>query len=229
MLEGRATRAAINVRPSDAPGQNPPVQRGQPLADLRARPVPGLPAPHQRLARLEDERLHLLPAHFEHIGDLTMRMVAEFKERQRSPLVGGQPLHVLEHFAQFFTPLDLVCQAVDHGPIHRHVVEIKGVAARAQLGQAAVASNRVQPGPQGHIAIAATQGPVCGDEGQLQRVLGRFPASQHVHAEREQAARISIVDGLESVAFAGSNLGDQVLIRSVKYRPSLYQRARADE
>jgi hypothetical protein len=72
-----------------------------------------------------------------------MRVVAELKQRQRGPLVGRQPLHVLEHFAQFFPPLNLVCQAVENRSIHRHFVEIKGVAARAQLRQAAVASDRV--------------------------------------------------------------------------------------
>jgi hypothetical protein len=229
MLEGGAARAAIDVSPSDAPGENSPMKRGEPLADLRARTIPGLPAPHERLARLEDERLDLISAYFEHIGDLTMRVVAELKQRQRRPLVGWQPLHVLEHFAQVFPPLNLVCQTVDNRWIRCHVVEIEGVAARAQLGQAAVASDRVQPGPQGNLAIAATQCPVRGDKGHLQRILGGLFAAEHVHAEREQAAGISIVDSFESVAFAGPHLGDQVLVRLVKYRPSLYQRARADE
>jgi hypothetical protein len=229
MLEGRAARAAIDVSPRDAPGQNPPVQRGEPLADLRARTVPGLPAPHERLAGLEDECLHLLSAHFEHIGDLTMGVVAELKQRQRSPLVGRQPLHVLEHLAQLFPPLDLVRQAIESRPIHCHVVEIESVAARTQFGQAAVSSDRIQPGPQGNLTIAATQGPVGGDKGQLQRVLGRLSASQHVHAEREQAACIPIVDGLEGAAFAGSHLGHQVVVGLIEYRPSLRQGARADE
>src|ERR1700722_12265867 len=98
MLEGGAAGAAINVSPSDASRQNSPMKRREPLADLRARTVPGLPAAHERLAGLEDERLDLISAYFEHIGDLTMRVVAELKQRQRRPLVGWQPLHVLEHF-----------------------------------------------------------------------------------------------------------------------------------
>jgi hypothetical protein len=61
---------------------------------------------------LEDERLDLLPAHAQHDRDVAVRVVAEFKEHQRGALVSRQPLHIVQHLAEFLAPLDLVRQAL---------------------------------------------------------------------------------------------------------------------
>src|SRR5438876_775832 len=61
-LERRATRTAIYVRAGHAAGQDPIADRGQSLANLRAGAVSRRPAPYQRFAGLEYERLHLLSA-----------------------------------------------------------------------------------------------------------------------------------------------------------------------
>jgi hypothetical protein len=69
-------------------------------------------ATHERLARLKDERLHLLPAHAEHGSDFCVRVTAERKHHQHGALVGWQPLHVLQRFAELLPLLDLIRHAL---------------------------------------------------------------------------------------------------------------------
>jgi hypothetical protein len=68
----------------------------QQLASLGARTMTSSPTAHERLARLEDQRLDLLAAHAQHRRDLSLRLVTQLKEHQRRALVGGQPLDVLQ-------------------------------------------------------------------------------------------------------------------------------------
>jgi hypothetical protein len=99
VLERRAARAAIDVGARRAAGEDPPLERCQPLPDLRARTIPRLPATHERLAGLEDERLHFLPAHAQHLSNFMVRVVAELEQHQRRALVSREPLQVFQHFA----------------------------------------------------------------------------------------------------------------------------------
>jgi hypothetical protein len=109
------------------------VERGQALADVRARTISSLPAAHERLAGLEDQRLDLLLANSQHLCDFVMRLVAELEQHQRGALVGREPLHVLQHLAQFLAPLDLIGQAVEELSLSRECIVVDDVAARAQL------------------------------------------------------------------------------------------------
>ena len=58
-----------------------------------------VPSTHERLARLEDERLHLLAADAKDGGDFIVRVIPQLEEHQRGALISRQPLHVLHHFA----------------------------------------------------------------------------------------------------------------------------------
>ena len=113
MLEVGAARTAVDVGACRAAGQDRALRHCQPLADLCARALPRAPSTHQRLARLKDERLHLLSAHAEHGSDFSVRVIPEFEEHERRALVSRQPLNVLEHLAQVLPPLDLIRHALE--------------------------------------------------------------------------------------------------------------------
>src|SRR5436305_8879532 len=89
------------------------ADRCQPFPDLHARAIPCSSAPRESLASLEDKRLDLLAAHAEYRSDLGVRVVTQLKENQRGTLVGWQPLHVLEHFAEVLPPLNLIRRAIE--------------------------------------------------------------------------------------------------------------------
>ncbi len=101
----------------------------------------------QGLASLKDERLDLLPSHAEHGCDLGMRLIAQLEQHERGALVVGQPLDVFDHFPQLLSQLNATGWAVDARMVrYRRVVTVGRFTARAQLRQAPVARNRVQPG-----------------------------------------------------------------------------------
>ena len=189
------------------------LQGGQLLADVAAGMLASRAAAHQRLPCLEHERLDLLSANAQDGGDLLLRVVAELEQHQRGPLVGGQPLHVVEHLAEVLAPLDLVGEAlVERRVGERRMVHADGLPAGAQLRQAAVAGDGVEPWPQGDAAVTSLQGAVGGDERQLQGILGRLAVAEHVHAEGEDPAGVAVVDLLERIAVAGAHTGHQQLV-----------------
>jgi hypothetical protein len=75
-----------------------------------------------------------------------------------------------------------------------------------------VARDRIQPGPERHVAVAPSQCAKRGDERQLKRIFGRVTASQHVRAEREHAASVSVVDRLERTIVACTQAGHQIVV-----------------
>ena len=133
VFEGLAARTAIDVGAQEAARRNAPLHRGQLLANVAARMLPGLAAAHERLARLEDERLDLLRADAQHAGDVLLRVVAELEQDQRGALIGREPLHVVEHLAQVLAPLDLVGETLEDRVVGRQLVDADRVAASPQL------------------------------------------------------------------------------------------------
>ncbi len=119
-----------------------------------------------------------------------------------------------------------MCEAVEWS-IDIDSIRADGIAPGAQLRQAAIARDRVQPGPQRDVALPTTQRPIRGDEGQLQRVLRRLATPEHLRAKREQAASISIVNRLESGLVSGTHLRDQVVVSLTHEEPELPHLAEA--
>ncbi|HEV3390517.1 MAG TPA: hypothetical protein VG057_15965 [Solirubrobacteraceae bacterium] len=210
-LEGCAARTAIDVGACHAAGQDAAAHRRQSLADLRARMLPRPTSTGQPLAGLEYQRLDFLFAHAEHSGDFVVRVIGELEQNERGALVGREPLQVIQHLANVLPALDHVCHTLPRGSILRHVADID-VAASAELRQAAVPRDRIEPGPERHFAVAPSQCPERRDEGQLKRILGRLAVPQHVHAEREYAASVSIVDRLERGIIPGAQARYEKLV-----------------
>jgi hypothetical protein len=86
------------------------------------------------------------------------------------------------------------------------------VAPRAQDRQAPVAGDREEPGAQRDGPLVGPQGPVRGDEGVLERVLGLLGGAEQVTAEREQRPVVPVVERLEGAIVARAHACDQSLI-----------------
>jgi hypothetical protein len=104
--------------------------------------LPRPPSAHQRLTRLEYQRLHLLLAHPEHGGDFFVRLIPELEENERVALVSRQPVDVIQHLAEVLPPLDLICHAVMGCSICCQRVDVE-VATGAELRHAAIARDRI--------------------------------------------------------------------------------------
>ena len=132
-----------------------------------------------------------------------MRLVAEFEQYKRGALIGGQPLNILDDLAQLLSAREQARGTVECGTISAHPFAVRNLATSAQLRQAAVARNRVQPRPQRTVAPTAAKRPERRDERQLQRVLAPLAASQHVRAETEQRGTVTIENLLEGLIVPG--------------------------
>ena len=115
----------------------------------------------------------------------------------------------------------MIRHALEKWSIYHHPVDIDNIAAGPQLRQTAIASDRVQPWPQRNVALAAAQRPKRGDKRQLERVLRGLATSEQMHAEREQAASVSIVDSLEGGIVASPQAGHKVLVAVAQNGPAI--------
>ena len=208
-----------------AAGQDPAACRRQARADLRARTIAGLPPPDESLARLEDQRLHLLLAHTENGRDLGLRVVAELEQHERGALIERQPVHVLQQLAELLAPLQLLGWAVERRTICRDSVELDHVPASPQLRQAAVAGDRVQPWPQREAAIPVAQREIGGHECQLQRVLSAIATSEHLRAERQHRGGVPVIDRLERGLIATADARNELVVAVAAYCGPPFYRA----
>jgi hypothetical protein len=179
--------------------------------DFGTRIVPRAPAAGESLPCLEDERLHLLATNAEDGGDVLVRVISKLEEHEGGALIRRQPLQVSQDLAQLLAPVDLIGDIIERGVIERELTEL-GARPAPQVGEAAVAGDRVQPGPKRNRVASGAQRPVCGGERRLQRVLARLSRSQHLHAEREDTARVSIVDRLERAGVAVPDASDEQVV-----------------
>ena len=141
-----------------------------------------------------------------------MRLVAEFKQYKRGALIGGQPLNILDDLAQLLSAREQARGTIDCGTVSAHPVAVRDLAASAQLRQAAVARDRVQPRPQRTVPATAAKRLVCRDERQLQRVLAALATSQHVRAETEQPRAVTIENLLEGLIVPGRDPSHKPLV-----------------
>ena len=85
----------------------------------------------------------------------------------------------------------------------------------AQVVDAAVVGDAVQPRAQVHLARVGAQRAVGAHEHVLQHVLGVLAraGAQHLAHVREQALAIAVVDGAERVVAAAAEQREQLLVR----------------
>jgi hypothetical protein len=141
-----------------------------------------------------------------------VRVVPELEQHERGALIIRQPLNVLDEFAQLLAACDQARRAVELRTLSDERVGADELAAGAQLREATVAGDRVQPRTQRIGAPAATERLVGRGERQLQRVLSPFATSQHMHAEAEQAGPVTVDNPLECAVIARANERDELLV-----------------
>ena len=177
---GAAARAAAQVMAKLVAAKRAAAQGGELLANLRTRSLACVAALDEGCPRSEHETLHAPRLAAEHLGDLGVREPGRLGEEQRSALLLGQLAHVGEELAQLGALLHLLAE-----PVGRELVELRRVlAARAQHGHAAIASDRVEPRLERDLPPSAPlKILVCGREGVLHGVLCLLAGAEHVAAE----------------------------------------------
>jgi hypothetical protein len=138
---GALAQVAAQIRSA----QPAPMQRRELLPYLDATGLTGVAAGHQRLARLEHERLDLLPRHTEHGADLLVAEGIHLGQHERRPLVVGQATEVPDEVAEILTALHLRREPLGGG-----LGQVRGgmLTARAERRVAAIAGDREQPRAQ---------------------------------------------------------------------------------
>ncbi len=86
----------------------------------------------------------------------------------------------------------------------------------AQVVDAAVVGDAVQPRPQVHLPRVGPQRAVRADEHVLEEILGVLarPGPQHLAHVREQALAVAVVDDAEGLVAAGAEEREQLLVRA---------------
>nr|WP_228430995.1 hypothetical protein [Baekduia soli] len=213
LLEGRAALAAANVaadRRADAAQALGPL--AELLADLRAGQAARLGRLGQRHARPDQQRLDRRDRRLHRLGDLLVAQRVDLAQQERGALGLGQRLDVGDELAELLAVVDLVGG-------RRAVlgeVDVHGVHADrrllAQVVQAAVARDAVQPRPHVDRAVVGEHRVEGGGEDLLQHVLGVLAGAEHVPAEREQAGLVAADERLVGRLVAAPGQGDQALV-----------------
>jgi hypothetical protein len=207
--ERTAAGTLAQVATEVAPAQRATVEVRELLADHGAVRLTRRPTGDQRFACLEHERLHLVLWNAEDMADLLMAERVHLGEHERGALFVGQPAEIEHEIAQVLAPLGLDGEALRGG-----LVEIgdRLLAPGAQDRVAAVASDREQPRPQVHLAVARDEIVVGREEGVLDRILGLLRAAEHVAAEGQNLAVVTVVQRLEGGSSALPDKVDEMCI-----------------
>ena len=86
------------------------------------------------------------------------------------------------------------------------------LAPGAQDRVAAVASDREQPRPQVHLAVARDEIVVGREEGVLDRILGLLRTTEHVAAEGQNLAMVTVIQRLEGGSSALPDKVDEMCV-----------------
>ena len=211
-----ATAGAVAQVPARAPAQAHAAVAGQREvgADVGARGVARLARLHEPDPRAHEQRLDGGHGDVQRAGQLGVAQPVELAHEQRRALLGGQPPHVGHQAAQLLATLGLVQRVAQRRA--RDVEQLARIRQRtAELVDAAVVRDAVQPGAQRDRPVVLAQRAVGPQEDVLQRVLGvRSRAGQHLPRVGEQALAIAIVYRAERVVVAEPEAGDQLLVRA---------------
>ena len=171
-------------------------------ADLDAGGVARLLGLDEADARAHQQRLDGGHRGVQGVGQLGVGEPVELAHEQGGALLLGQALDVLHQAAQVLPAHHLGLGVV--GRWARQLVDLGRRRDRAaQVVDAAVVRDAVEPGAQGHRPVVVAQRAVGAQEDVLQDVLGvRARRSQHLARVGEQALAVAVVDGPEGVVVA---------------------------
>jgi hypothetical protein len=201
----------------DVIAQMPPAEGGSArhrelLLDGAARDHAGVGRRHERLARLQDERLDLVRADADHLRHLGVRELAQLGQEQRGALVVGQRAQVGEQVAQLLAPLDV------GGEVLRRRNPVVGQprigAPCADDRDAPVARDGVEPGAHRARDPSLPERRVGGEERVLDDVLAVLRLPEHVPREREQREMVADVELLERLHVAAARRARELPVRA---------------
>ncbi len=142
--------------------------------------------------------------------------VARLGEDERGALVVGQLVEVAQDVAEVLAALD---DGAEMLRLRLGRVLERALAPGAQDGEAAVAGDRVEPRAQLDALVRADELAVGRHERVLDGVLGLLEGADHVAAEREDAAMVAVVDGLERRLGAGTDELDEAIVGGEAEQP----------
>jgi hypothetical protein len=185
---------------------------GEVGADLDAGDVACLGRAHQADAGPDQQRLDGRDAHTVRVGEVGVGRSLELAHEQHRALLGGQAAHVGDQPAKVLAALGLgqrigLRRAHELEPLQRD-----GDRA-AQLVDAAVVGDAVQPRAQRDRPPVRAQGRVRAQEDVLERVLGIVPrARQHLAHVGEEALVVTVVDDPEGLLVARAEEGHELVV-----------------
>ncbi len=207
--EVTAAFALAKMPPQVRAAQRRAATRRYLLADLRTRRVASRALGDERLARLENQPLHLVSRHSEHAGDVLVRQGIKLREHQRRALFLGEPAQVGDQIPEVLSALDLDREAFGSGSVDRRG---RLLAASADDRVAAIPGDRVEPRAHLDRVVRVGQLAVRGHERVLDSVLGLVGVTEHVTAEGQDPPVMAIVKCLECARASLANPAHQPCI-----------------
>jgi hypothetical protein len=211
--ECAAGGALVHVTPSETAGTDAAVVReDQFLADLDACRIACLGRLREADARADEQRFDGGDGGPERAGDVGVGHPAEFAHQQRRALLLGKLPHVPDQLAQRVPLLGL-----EHRVAGRCTQDPQDLRCRrdrpAQLVDAAVVGDAVQPRAERQLPVIGPQTRVRADEHVLECVLGIRPrAGEHLPRVGEQPLPVTVVDRPERLIVAVPEQLDQLLV-----------------
>ncbi len=193
--------------PGDALGHAAELQ-----PDLVAGEQARLGGLRERHAGAHEKRLHARDRRVHRLGDLVVGECVDLAQEQCGALRLGQLLHVGDDPAELLTAVDGVRRrgavvALEH--VHR---VLAGGLGPAQVVQAAVARDPVEPRSRIDRPVVGADRVEGGGEDLLEDVLRVLARAEHVAAEREQPRLVALHERLEGAVMAAPHERDELLV-----------------
>ena len=223
VAELAAAGAIAHVTPCHPIRTAPPVVReDQLLANLRARGVTRLQGLRQPQPRAHQQRLDRGDAHAERASHVRIGHTAKLAHQQGRPLLIGEPAYVRDQASQRLALVGLRDRIV-HGRAQQLDHFGRWRRRTAELVDAAVVRDAIEPGPQRQLAVVGPQPRVRADEDVLEGILGVLAVRKHLPRVGEQTLAVAIVDDPEGVFLAGAKQRHELLVgaQAEKSRPNL--------
>jgi hypothetical protein len=183
--------------------------------DVVAVGVAGLGRLHEPDASADEQRFDGRDGDVERDGEVGVGHAVHLPHEQRRALLLRKPADVLDQAREVLAPLRLL-----DGVAQRLARELEDVGRRqdraAQVVDAAVVGDPVEPGTDVDVARVGPQGSVRAHEHVLQEVLGVLPraAPQHLAHVGEQALAVAVVDDAERLVAPGAEERQQLIVRA---------------
>ena len=189
--------------------------------DLGAVGVTGLGGLHEAHASADQQGLDRGDRHVECVGEVGVRHAVHLAHQEGGALLLRELADVGDELAEIVAALGLLDRVVQR--LARHVEDLgRGRDRTAQMVDAAVVGDAVEPRAHVHLTVVVAQRPVGAHEDVLQHVLRVLPGTggQHLAHVGEQPLAIAVVKDPERFVVATAERRDQLLVRAQTQQPT---------